>query len=88
MPLKPALQSIEECAAIKEKVKRYIAEQNAREGAAGSSSGEMAASSTPVIETLADDGTGAPTEDAAQDGVDNLDLFVIFETLHLCGCWL
>ena len=51
--------------------KKYIAERNAHEGAAGSGSGETAVPSTPVTETLADDGTGTPTEDAAQDGVTN-----------------
>ena len=71
MPLKPTLQSIEECVAIKEKVKKYIVEWNAREGVAVSGSGETAAPSTPVTETPANDGTGTPTEDAAQDGVDN-----------------
>ena len=71
MPLKPTLQSIEECAAIKEKVKKYITERNAHEGAAGSSSAETAAPSTPVTETLVDHGTGTSTEDAAQDGIDN-----------------
>ena len=35
-----ALQTIKECAAIKEKVKSFIAAQNAREGAAGSGSGD------------------------------------------------
>ena len=49
----------------------YITERNAHEGAAGSGSGETAVPSTPVTETLADDGTGTPTEDAAQDGVTN-----------------
>ena len=65
MSLKPTLQSIEECAAIKEKVKKCIAEWNAHEGATGSDSGKTATPSTPVTETLANDGTGAPTEDAA-----------------------
>ena len=65
MPLKPTLQSIEECAAIKEKVKKYNAERNAHEGAAGSGSGETVAPLTPVTETQADDGTGTPTKDAA-----------------------
>ena len=65
MPLKPTLQSIEECATIKEKVKKYIAEWNAREGVAGSGSGETAMLLTPVTETQADDGTGTPTKDAA-----------------------
>ena len=52
-------------------MKKYIAEQNAREGVTGSGLGNTAAPLTPVMETLANDGTGTPTEDAAQDGVDN-----------------
>ena len=86
MPLNPTLQSIEECAAIKEKVKKYIAERNAREGSTGSGSGDTAALSTPVTTTLSHDGIGAPTEDATQDGVDNYDLLVVFGTLYLYGC--
>ena len=65
------MQSIKECATIKEKVKKYIAEWNAREGAAGSSSGDTEALPTPAAEVLGDDNTGAPGENAARDGVDN-----------------
>ena len=50
---------------MKGKVKKYIAERNAREGVAGSGSGETVAPLTPVTETQADDGTGTPTKDAA-----------------------
>jgi hypothetical protein len=56
------LQSSEECAAIKEKVKKYIAERNARKGVASSSSGDADVPSTPA--------TKVPAEDAAQDGVE------------------
>jgi hypothetical protein len=69
--LKPTLQSIEECMTINEKVKRYIAERNARKGAAGSGLGKTDAPLTPVTEIPANDVTGARTEDAAQDRVDN-----------------
>jgi hypothetical protein len=65
------MQSVEECAAIKEKVKKYIVERNARECAAGSGSGNADAPSTPVTEIPAEQGTGTPSEDAAQDGVHN-----------------
>ena len=56
---------------IKEKVKKYITKWNAHEGATGSGSSETAVPSTPVSEILAYDGTSAPIEDAAQDGVEN-----------------
>ena len=49
--------------AIKEKVKKYIAERNAHEGAAGSGSGDTEAPPTPTNE--------APEDNAAQNGVDN-----------------
>jgi len=49
-------------------VKKYIAKQNARDGAAGSGSGKMSTPLIPVTETPANDGTGTPIEDAAQDG--------------------
>jgi hypothetical protein len=65
------LQSIEECIDIKEKVKKYIAKRNAREGVASSGSGNADAPLTPAIEILAEQGTSAPSKDAAQDGVDN-----------------
>jgi hypothetical protein len=42
------LQSIEECVDIKEKVKKYIVKRNAREGVAGSGSGDADAPSTPL----------------------------------------
>ena len=44
-------------------MKKYIAERNARDGAAGSGFGVTEASPTPAVE--------APRENAAQDGVDN-----------------
>ena len=52
-------------------MKKYIAERNAREGAAGSGSGDIEASSTPATENPDDDNTGTPEENVAQDGVDN-----------------
>lgn len=64
-------QSDEECAAIKEKAKKYIAERNARETAAGSGPGDTEAPPTPATEILTEENTGAPGEDAARDGVDN-----------------
>ena len=57
------MQSVEGCMAIKEKVKKYIAERNAHEGAAGSGSGDTEAPPTPTNE--------APEDNAAQNGVDN-----------------
>jgi hypothetical protein len=54
--------------AIKEKVKKYIAERNAHEGAAKSGSGDTEAPPTPAAEVLDGDNAGAPREDAAQDG--------------------
>jgi hypothetical protein len=54
--------------AIKEKVKKYIAERNAHEGAAKSGSGDTEAPPTPAVEVLDGDNAGAPGEDAAQDG--------------------
>ena len=57
------VHSIEECAVIKEKVKKYIAEQNARVGTARSGSGDTEAPPTPTNE--------APEDNAAQNGVDN-----------------
>lgn len=69
--LKFVLQSTEECTAIKEKVKKFIAEWNAHEGAAGSGSSDADMPSTPAAEIPAGEGTGGPSEDAAQDGVAN-----------------
>jgi hypothetical protein len=50
---KPILQSIEECTAIKAKVKKYIAKRNACKGAIDSSSGDADAPSTPATKILA-----------------------------------
>ena len=69
--LKLVLQFIEECATIKEKMKKYIAKRNADEGATGSGSGDADALPTPATEIPTEEGTSAPGEDAAQDGVDN-----------------
>lgn len=57
--------------AIREMVKRYIAALNAHEGTAGSGSGDMEAPPIPAAEALVEENTGAPGDDAAQDGVDN-----------------
>ena len=56
---------------IKETVKKYIAERNAREGVAGSGSGNTEAPLSPVAEVPGDNNMGAPRGNAAQDGVDN-----------------
>ena len=65
------MQSIKECVVIKEKVKKYIAEQNACEGAARSSSGDTKAPPILAAEVPSDDNTGALGENVARDGVDN-----------------
>ena len=52
-------------------MKRFIAEQNGHEGAAGSNSIDADAPSTPATETTTEDGSSAPGVGAAQDGVDN-----------------
>lgn len=57
--------------AIKEKVKKYIAERNAHEGVAWSGSSDTEASPTSVAEVLGDDNVGRPGDNAAQDGVEN-----------------
>ena len=57
--------------AIREMVKRYIAALNAHEGAAGSGSGDTEAPPTPAAEALVKENTNAPSDDAAQDGVEN-----------------
>ena len=65
------MQSIEECVVIKEKVKKYIAEQNACEGVAGSGSSDTKAPPIPATEVPGDNNTGASGGNATQDGVDN-----------------
>jgi hypothetical protein len=57
--------------AVSEKVKKYITVRNACEGAAGSGSSEMKAPPTPAAMAPVKENTGAPSDDAAQDGVDN-----------------
>ena len=52
-------------------MKRYIAEQNAREGAAGSGSRDTEAPLTPAAEIPVGESAGASIQDAAQDGVAN-----------------
>lgn len=61
----------EECAVIKEKVKKFIATRNAQEGVTESGLGDAGTPSTPTVEIPSKDGTGALGEDAAQDGVGN-----------------
>ena len=51
-------------------MKKYIAERNAREGVAGSGSGDADAPSTPATEVPTEEGLGALDENAAQDGVE------------------
>ena len=51
-------------------MKKYIVEWNAREGAAGSGSGDADAPSTPAAEVPTKESPGAPDENAAQDGVE------------------
>lgn len=65
------LQTPEECATIKEKVKKFIAARNAQEGATGSGSGDVGAPSTPAAEILGKDDMGTPGKNAGQDGVEN-----------------
>ena len=60
---KYVLQTPGECTAIKEKVKKFIAARNAREGATKSGSGDAGIPSTPAAEI--------PGEDAGHDGVEN-----------------
>ena len=56
---------------IKEKVKRYITERNARKGGAESGSGKAATPTTPAVEVLGREDMGAPGLNAGQDAVDN-----------------
>jgi hypothetical protein len=62
---------LKEQMAIREKVKKYIAKRNAREGAGGSGSGDMEAPATPTTEVPTGDDTGAPADSVAQDGVQH-----------------
>ena len=57
--------------AIREKVKKYIAERNAWEGAAGSGSSDMEAPAATTTEVSVGGNSGAPANNVAQDGVDN-----------------
>jgi hypothetical protein len=50
-------------------VKKYIAEKNAREGVAGSGSGDTEAPPTRATENQDNSNTGNPEENVAQDGV-------------------
>ena len=53
------------------KVKKYIAERNAREGTTGSSSGDTEASPATTTKVPVDDNSSAPADKVAQDMVDN-----------------
>ena len=65
------LQTLEECAAIKEKVKKFITERKAWESVSGSGSSDADALPTPTTETLGEDNVGAPCENIGQDGVEH-----------------
>lgn len=68
---KSILQTLDEYTTIKEKVKKFITAQNAREGATESGSSDVGTPSTPGAEVPSEDGVSALGEDAAQDGIDN-----------------
>ena len=74
MCLRSVLQSPEECAAIKAKVKKFIADRNTREGATRSGSGYAGAPPTPAFEIPGEDNVAAPGKTSGQDGVENQDL--------------
>ena len=76
------LQTPEECAAIMAKVKKFIADRNAKEGAVGSGSSGVNASSTPdagatgtpgeeTADTPGEEAIGTPGEHVNQEGVEN-----------------
>jgi hypothetical protein len=54
--------------AIKEKVKRYITERNAHEGATGSGSRDTEAPPTLAARVPVGESAGTSIQDAAQDG--------------------
>ena len=56
---------------IKEKVKKFIIEQNARQGVGGSGSGDADAPPTHTADAPAVVNTGAPSENIGQDGVEH-----------------
>ena len=56
---------------IKEKVKQYVAERNAREDGSGSGLGEAATPTTPAIKVPGRENISAPSLNVGQDGVDN-----------------
>ena len=58
------VQFTEECTVIQERVKKYIAERNTREGVTGSGSGYMEAPTTATTEVPVSDNSGAPTDNA------------------------
>jgi hypothetical protein len=64
------LQTLE-CAVIKEKVKKFITEQNAREVVSGRRSGDADALPTPTVGTPSEDNAGTPSENIGHDGVEH-----------------
>lgn len=71
MCFRSVLQSPEECATIKEKVKKFIVDQNAWEGVTGSGLDDVGAPSTAAIEILGEDDMAALGKNVGQDGVVN-----------------
>jgi hypothetical protein len=65
------LQTPEECAVIKEKVKKFIAKRNAREVVSGGRSGDADALPTPVTKTPSEDNAGTLSENIRHDGVEH-----------------
>jgi hypothetical protein len=65
------VQATEERAEIRERVKAYIVERNAREGTTGSSSSDTETPATPATANLDGEDTAASSENLAHDGVDN-----------------
>jgi hypothetical protein len=64
-------RTAEERAEIRERVKAYITERNAREGVTGSGSGDTETPATLAAANPDGEDTVAPSENLAQDGVDN-----------------
>ena len=65
------MQSTEEFMATREKVKKYIAKRNAREGTTGSGSGDMEGPAAATTKVAVGGNSGAPADNVAQDGVEN-----------------
>jgi hypothetical protein len=62
------LHTTEECNAIKEKLKRFVAARNGREGASGSGLGDSNASPAPGT---GEEATDTPGKNADQEAVEN-----------------